>query len=918
MPKKRVVILGGGMAGVAAAWELTHRPPDGIDYEITVYDASFRLGGKCASGRNVAMDDRIEEHGIHILMGFYSQVLRILRDGYRELDPALGYPDFAHALEPGDLLQLPELVGAAWTFWTIDFPKNGKHPGDADPDRRDLLAALTAVRTLLAQWMGEYERLSPSAPRHAATLQDTAPAPGASRAHLRTSLYAAHPVLVEFLRRPPPHAELAASTTLRHLWMAIWFAATNLVGIIEGGLFSPDKFLDPKLNAKNYKAWLEGIGGAFPSPAMTWDSPIVNAIYDLVFSHDVGFAAGAALYDTLLMLLDYAGHVYYRMASMGDVVFGPLYFALKAKGVRFFFEHVVSDVEVSPPGPDGRRQVQCIRLTGDGRERTTEELFVHADGRWWWPTASLVHRPVGPIVLGPGDFDLVVSAIPIGAMQESAPSLAALPPIADAVRHLVTVPTQAVQIWFDQTFSEMGWNGGRMMLGSFARPLNSAGDMSQCLPFEHVPGAKSVLYLCDVYTGDVRDPDAAGRVRREAIAWADSSLRSLLPAFTWDRVVDPAGGSGSARFAWQYARANVSGTEQYVACAPGTVIYRPAANGAGVTNLLLASDWVLTEENAGCVEGAARSGVQAARALLATVARQAVHLPVPVGPPYVQNDDDWVFPAPVVLRGAGSEAFVFLADARALDALCARFSIGGATLRPWSQELPLVVLAASASADIRSGDPRYTEWGSLSERELAVFVPVTVSQGGASFTALLCPYLFVDESAALVAGREIFGLPKELATFPAWPFGGPVPMPLSVEGLVLEHRGASATRGTILSLAPLLGVAEHEAAPVVRGRLEDLWRELQSDGPAAPVVALKQFHAVEDGTSACYQALIRFGMAPSGVTLSWVPGVWRLSLPARFFPNPSASLGLADGAVSFVSFRASLDFTLTLGQVVAQ
>ncbi|HEY6464048.1 MAG TPA: FAD-dependent oxidoreductase, partial [Polyangiaceae bacterium] len=71
----RVAILGGGMGGVAAAWALVHDAPPGVTYDVTIYEASWRLGGKCASGRNTGQGNRIEEHGIHILMGFYSQVL---------------------------------------------------------------------------------------------------------------------------------------------------------------------------------------------------------------------------------------------------------------------------------------------------------------------------------------------------------------------------------------------------------------------------------------------------------------------------------------------------------------------------------------------------------------------------------------------------------------------------------------------------------------------------------------------------------------------------------------------------------------------------------------------------------------------------------------------------------------------------
>ena len=42
---RRVVILGGGIAGLTAAWELS-RPEHGDRFAVTVYERDWRLGGK--------------------------------------------------------------------------------------------------------------------------------------------------------------------------------------------------------------------------------------------------------------------------------------------------------------------------------------------------------------------------------------------------------------------------------------------------------------------------------------------------------------------------------------------------------------------------------------------------------------------------------------------------------------------------------------------------------------------------------------------------------------------------------------------------------------------------------------------------------------------------------------------------------
>src|SRR5262245_19746294 len=77
-----VAVVGGGCAAMAAAFELT-RPEHRGAYHVTVYQMGFRLGGKGASGRGP--HDRIEEHGLHLWMGFYENAFRLMRECYAEL-----------------------------------------------------------------------------------------------------------------------------------------------------------------------------------------------------------------------------------------------------------------------------------------------------------------------------------------------------------------------------------------------------------------------------------------------------------------------------------------------------------------------------------------------------------------------------------------------------------------------------------------------------------------------------------------------------------------------------------------------------------------------------------------------------------------------------------------------------------------
>jgi NAD(P)-binding Rossmann-like domain len=69
--RTRIVAFGGGISTLAALFDLTSKSDWKDQYDINVYQMGWRLGGKGASSRNPAFNDRIEEHGLHIWLGFY-------------------------------------------------------------------------------------------------------------------------------------------------------------------------------------------------------------------------------------------------------------------------------------------------------------------------------------------------------------------------------------------------------------------------------------------------------------------------------------------------------------------------------------------------------------------------------------------------------------------------------------------------------------------------------------------------------------------------------------------------------------------------------------------------------------------------------------------------------------------------------
>src|SRR5512143_522988 len=84
-PKTKIAILGGGMGAISAAFCLTSTPKLASQYDITIYQLGWRIGGKGASGRNQQRQRRNEEHGLHMWFGLYENAFWAMRMCYEEL-----------------------------------------------------------------------------------------------------------------------------------------------------------------------------------------------------------------------------------------------------------------------------------------------------------------------------------------------------------------------------------------------------------------------------------------------------------------------------------------------------------------------------------------------------------------------------------------------------------------------------------------------------------------------------------------------------------------------------------------------------------------------------------------------------------------------------------------------------------------
>ncbi len=148
-PRKRVVVLGAGPSSCAAAFYLAKTGR----YDVSMYTLGFRMGGKCAAGRNATAANRIEEHGLHAFVGFYNNAFRTVREVYEQAelplsrgqgpwsaeDLARGDGPFAEAFTGTNAVGLmgrwQDRRGAErWRYFPTTLPVNDSVPGEVPHD----------------------------------------------------------------------------------------------------------------------------------------------------------------------------------------------------------------------------------------------------------------------------------------------------------------------------------------------------------------------------------------------------------------------------------------------------------------------------------------------------------------------------------------------------------------------------------------------------------------------------------------------------------------------------------------------------------------------------------------------------------------------------------------------------------------
>ncbi len=606
---RKIAILGGGISSLSAVFDLTSERNWKDKYEITIYQLGWRLGGKGASSRNPEYSNRIEEHGLHVWLGFYENAFAMIRQCYEECGSQGGtFPAWDKAFKPHDYIVLEDKAAREWMHWPVSVPFNESLPGDGRelPTLWDyVVMALQWIRDLLephqlisnerseratvssqssVAMTEELSRKERTNPRLGLKLIRTAERkarrmPRNSRRHKPRDRDSLASLLVDFSKLTGNSLPEGVETDpeRRRIWLTVDLFAAAIRGILHDHVL--DKGLD-QLDDMDFRDWLRKHEAA----EVTVDSALIRAAYDLAFSFENGdptkmnLAAGVAVRAMFRMVFTYKGALTWKMqAGMGETVFTPIYLVLKNRGVKFCFFSRVDSLKLS----DDRTAIAKIELTrqatcnhgdyeplirvGDldcwhhgpdftqlveGEKLKTDSINLES---YWTPWTG-----VQKVTLENGkDFDTIILGIPIAALKPICSNLIeASPRWSSMVERVKSIQTQGFQLWLNKDLVQCGWQLQSPIVCAYVEPLDTWADMSHLLAIEgwsDITRPKQLAYFCGVMESADQIPseDQTGFPAAEAARCKAQAIEFLNrnSSHLWPKT---AGTEDPNAFEWSY------------------------------------------------------------------------------------------------------------------------------------------------------------------------------------------------------------------------------------------------------------------------------------------------------------------------------------------------------------------------------
>ena len=313
--------------------------------------------------------------------------------------------------------------------------------------------------------------------------------------------------------------------------------------------------------------------------------------------------------------------------------------------------------------------------------------------------------------------------------------------------------------------------------------------------------------------------------------------------------------------------------------------------------------------------------------------------------PLIRYGGNSIVPQPFSIRQVRAFGFAVDGDRAKMQALCDK-TLNLAPDTRYRVLSSTVLITFMRMELLTSTQPAAAAHGTFSETELNVSILLAAEEkhGPIWLPARLVwnmPYLWLDSSGAMIAGRDIYGFPKQYGSV-AMPRGEGERAEFSARGEVL-HRFAPTTRAAILPIATArrtdAAALEFErpfaqVAGAARGFVDEVMRltdpflflgaslaDLTAEH-LLNLVFLCQFPSIVDGSRASYQAIAEASSLPRAFRGGgFLRGDYEIAIPHHDSAPWAQELGLAPGAADVLlkphaGFHLDVDFDLTAGREI--
>lgn len=394
--KKKIAVLGAGPSALVAAFRITEEPDWQKKYDITIYQQGWRVGGKCATGRDLDKHMRVYEHGIHGFLGCYYNALTVMQDVFGALKRPDNHPlpTFEKAFHGMSGVIRYEMDDEKLKKWPIAVPVNDLHRENLTVDQVKKLARIDTwmvnlvklglgfmlqayaktYRNIFTQkYIGEHFEAPPSDGHHPMVFD---PAEGKFDLRVVDGKEGINRILGSAIAKVRADAAagdfLGAADTFRQLsgmfadivlakgggteserdrirraGLALDFVATILIGVVKDkvmhkGFKAIDKY--------DHVEWLRNHGASEATIASPLTSSTPNITYQYVEGDSLRpavMAAGAYLHWTMMTFTYMGEFIQLFEAGSGETLIAPLHEILEKRGVKFAFFHTITDIRVA-------------------------------------------------------------------------------------------------------------------------------------------------------------------------------------------------------------------------------------------------------------------------------------------------------------------------------------------------------------------------------------------------------------------------------------------------------------------------------------------------------------------------------------------------------------------------------------------